>query len=70
MKQIEAAILRTVLYANIFSFPLTVEEIHHFLIDEQPASLETVRDTLQESTALQRWLRYERGYVLYGAQHR
>lgn len=69
MKQIEAAILRTVLYADIFSFPLTVEEIHHFLINEQPASLETVQDTLQESTALQQWLRYERGYVLYGEQH-
>jgi hypothetical protein len=65
---LEAAVLRTVLYADIFSFPMTVTEIHHFLISDQPASREQVEATIHNSGVLQQWLCAERGYVVYGAQ--
>jgi hypothetical protein len=45
------AILRTLLYADIFSFPLTAAEIHHFLIG-LPASSAQVAAALADS----RWL--------------
>ncbi|MCB9453400.1 MAG: hypothetical protein H6672_18365 [Anaerolineaceae bacterium] len=68
MKRIEAAILRTVLYGDVFHFPMTVPEIHHFLIDDESASLEAVQDTLMHSEVLPTWLHMERGYVMYGQQ--
>ena len=39
MQPLEAAILRTVLYADVFNFPMKLEEIHHFLISDDPVSL-------------------------------
>lgn len=68
MNPIEAAVLRTVLYADIFSFPMTVEEIHHFLIHDEPVTLDVVRDTLDHSPSLKKLLRIERGYVIYDQQ--
>lgn len=68
MNPIEAAVLRTVLYADIFSFPMTVEEIHHFLIHDEPVTLDVVRDTLDQSPSLKQLLYIERGYVIYGQQ--
>lgn len=52
MDGLETAILRTILYADIFSFPLTVCEIHHFLIHDSEASQECVEHVLTTSSLL------------------
>lgn len=64
MKPIEAAILRTVLYADVFNFPLTPAEIHHFLIDDRPATPVEVTAALEQAPLLRRALCYERGYIV------
>lgn len=63
MEAIDAAILRTVLYADVFHFPLTPAEIHHFLIYDQPVSAAVVADRLARSGLLQQKLVCEQGYV-------
>jgi hypothetical protein len=68
MESIEAAILRTVLYADLFHFPLSVREIHHFLIHDEPVELEQITRTLSESTTLQHHIHCVDDYVVYGAQ--
>jgi hypothetical protein len=68
MEAIEAAILRTVLYADLFHFPLTVREIHHFLIHDEPVDLEQIAQTLSESTELQHHLECIDDYVVYDGQ--
>ncbi len=45
------AILRTLLYGDVFNFPMTEDEIHHFLIG-LPASLNDVRAALDQSVWL------------------
>ncbi len=50
--QPDEAILHTLLYADIFDYPLTPAEIHHFLID-MPASRDAVHQALENSA----WLR-------------
>lgn len=56
MQETEAAILKTLLYADVFNFPLTVEEIHHFLIADLPVSLAAVKHSLDTSPTLKRLL--------------
>ena len=68
MNPIEAAILRTVLYADLFNFPLSAGEIHHFLIHDTPTSLEQVTQTLKQSDTLQNLLDTIDGYVIYGGR--
>lgn len=63
MHSLEAAIMRTVLYADVFKFAMTVEEIHHFLITDRPVALETVRETLNASAYLREVLCISDGYV-------
>lgn len=60
----EEAILRTILYADIFNFPLTVEEIHHFLIDDAPVSCEQIHHRLTTSPALVGLLCYQNPYYM------
>jgi hypothetical protein len=47
-RQPDEAILHTLLYADIFDYPLTPAEIHHFLIAE-PATRESVEAALEHS---------------------
>jgi hypothetical protein len=49
---LDAAILRTLIYADVFDFPMTTTEIHRYLI-EYKATLPTVQNALQHPSA---WL--------------
>ncbi|MBA3874313.1 MAG: hypothetical protein H0X30_34720 [Anaerolineae bacterium] len=66
MQPLEAAILRTVLYADVFNFPMTLEEIHHFLISDDPISLDEIAQTLSHSVWLKQKLQVIDDYVIYG----
>jgi len=43
--ELEWSILQTIAYADIFSYPLTLDEIHHYLIGSE-ATKQQVQDTL------------------------
>jgi hypothetical protein len=60
--QPDEAILHTLLYADIFDYPLTPAEIHHFLIDV-PASREAVHHALENSSWLRARVAIRGGYV-------
>lgn len=60
---LEAAILRTLLYGDVFSFPMTPGEIHHFLIHDRPVSSAAVEDVLAGSEWLAARIYREHGYV-------
>jgi hypothetical protein len=60
--QPDEAILHTLLYADIFDYPLTPAEIHHFLIDV-PASSEAVNQALENSAWLRERVTTQGGYV-------
>ena len=57
----EAAILRTLLYADIFDFPLTPAEIYHYLMDTSAAP-EAVQSALETSPWLAARLTRVNGY--------
>lgn len=59
LTSLEQAILRTVIYADIFSFPLTRKELHHYLIANGPYSLSEVEQALDTSILLNNELEYE-----------
>lgn len=59
---LEAAILRTILYADVFHFPLTLPEIHHFLMADQPFTLDAIRACLTESAFLRQRIEYDHAY--------
>jgi hypothetical protein len=65
MQSLEAAILRTVLYADVFSFPMKLEEIHHFLISDEPTSIAEISQTLNQSLWLKQKLQLIDDYVIY-----
>ncbi len=62
MDALDRAVLRTVLYGDVFGFPMTAEEIHHFLIADLPATLADVRRALETSPGLQKVLVQVEGY--------
>ncbi|MFN8376830.1 MAG: hypothetical protein U0694_28655 [Anaerolineae bacterium] len=64
MDAIEAAVLRTVLYADVFKFPLTSREIHHFLINDEPVTYADIEKTLNTSSILKQHLRQAHGYYV------
>lgn len=63
MQPLENSILRTLIYADVFHFPLTEVELHRYLIHYEPVSLQTVQNTLKQSTILQRYLCQADGYI-------
>jgi hypothetical protein len=65
-RDLEKAILRTVIYSDMFSFPLKAEEIHRFLIGRS-ATLEDVQETLCSSEDLTSSLDCIGGYYLLRA---
>jgi len=65
MQPLEAAILRTVLYADVFNFPMKLEEIHHFLISDEPTSISEIDQTLNQSPILKQKLRRIGDYFIY-----
>ena len=69
MTSIEEAILRTVIYADIFNFPLTQTELHHYLIASDPVSLEQIEQTLASSLLLRRELVLHAEYVICAGWH-
>lgn len=63
MNRTDAAILRTLLYADVFQFPMTAAEIHRYLIASQPISEQDIQAALCESTTLRPLLYHDAGYV-------
>ncbi len=64
MSPIEDAILRTVIYADIFQFPLNRRELHHYLIADQPVSRAQVDAALDSSSFLRQELEIGSEYVI------
>jgi len=58
---VKAAILRTIIYADIFDYPLTTQEIHRYL-SKMPASLDTIRAVLGHKQLIPRQLTCQQGY--------
>jgi len=52
MQTLDSAILKTIIYGDIFHFPMTTEEIHHFLICDQSVALSEIEQRLQSSSDL------------------
>ncbi len=66
---LQAAILKTLLYADIFDFPLNETEIAHYLIEER-ASAEAVHAALTEDQWLAERIASQDGfYYLTGREH-
>lgn len=61
---LEDAILRTILYADVFNFPLTQAELHHFLIAAVPVSRAQIAQTLAGSPRLRSLLCEQDGYIV------
>jgi hypothetical protein len=62
LQPVDAAIMRTILYGDVFDCALTAEEIHHYLIHHQPVPMEVVCDALATSSYLRDQLYTENGY--------
>jgi hypothetical protein len=69
LNPIEEGILRTILYADVFDFPMTISEIAHYLISEQPYSLEQVEHTLSTSKHLANLLECRENYFFRIGRH-
>lgn len=64
----ESAILRTVLYADVFDFPLTLQELHRYLICSQPVALSEIEKALRCSPRLQTLLCQQDAYIALTAR--
>lgn len=52
MDRVEVAILCTILYSDLFDAPLTLGELHHYLISEEPVSKDRIIEVLETSAHL------------------
>lgn len=66
---LETAILRTVLYADVFQFALTIEELTHFLIHDQHITQSDIEKTLYQSDKLKQCLSVQSGYVALDSRY-
>jgi hypothetical protein len=64
MTPLEDSILRTILYADVFNFPMTLAEIHHFLIASAPVTLASIERTLMQSERLRSVVTCIDGYFM------
>ncbi len=53
MHNLDSAILKTLIYGDIFHFPMTVQEIHHFLIYNEIVDFDDIQQQLNTSKWLQ-----------------
>ncbi len=65
MSELDDAILRTVLYGDVFHFAMSPREIHHFLISDQSTTLHEVEQALQRSRRLAELLVQRDGLVAW-----
>ncbi len=63
MNPIEQAILRTILYADVFQYAMTAREIHHYLIHDQFIFYSDVEHALYNSQRLKQYLYTRDGYT-------
>lgn len=63
MQPLDAAILRTLIYADVFQYAMSPDEIHRYLIHSSLADVHSVRERLSKSAVLQQLLHYSEGYV-------
>lgn len=68
MQRLEAAIMRTILYGDVFNFAMTLPEIHHYLIADTPVALPEIEQMLATSLYLQTSLCYADGYYACRAE--
>lgn len=61
MNALDEAILRTVLYADVFDFPLNAREIAHFLIADTPFTVAQIEYALAHSASLAAMLNVRNG---------
>lgn len=66
MASLKTAILRTLIYADLFGFPLTVREIHQFLISSRPVSLTRIKKALAQALAAKKVAQANGLYFLPG----
>jgi hypothetical protein len=59
---LEAAIIRTVLYSDVFDCALTAAEIHHYLIHDRPVTMDAICRALEQSAYLRLHLTTGDGY--------
>ena len=61
VRDIRAGILQTIAYSDLFDYPLTVHEIHRYLVGVQ-ATFEDVQHCLRDETLVPRYLSRQSGY--------
>lgn len=62
MHKLDIAILKTIIYGDVFHFPMTTQEIHHFLIYDKPVAYNTIVKQLESSTELEKYLCHNDSY--------
>lgn len=68
MNAVDIAIWKTLIYGDIFNFPMTPQEIHHFLIHDEPIDFHLIKYRLQSSDWLRQRICVENQY--YTLAHR